>query len=207
MLPFLRRSAVTGIVYTLGHSNHAIGTFIELARQHRGTAIYDVRSQPYSRFNPQFRREALRGVLAESGISYMFLGQELGARSADPLCLVDGKVAYDRLAKTAFFRHGLERIVDGMTSHRIALICAERDPLRCHRTILVGRHLRERGIDVRHILADGSLERHGAAMERLLRELGMTEPDLFRPREAVEAEAYRRRGDAIAFEVPGSVSG
>jgi len=187
-------------VFTIGHSTHSADELVSMLALHRVTAIADVRSHPYSRFNPQFNREPLDAVLQGAGIDYVFLGRELGARSEDPSCYVDGKVQYDRLAQSAHFQAGLDRIERGISRRRIALMCAEKDPLTCHRTILVSRHLVARGIEVTHILADGSLESHIDALNRLLIELHLPERDLFRTREEIIAEAYRIRGEEIAYK-------
>ena len=190
---------MSNVVYTIGHSVHSIDAFIDLLTNHRITVVADVRSRPYSRFNPQFNREALKTALAGVGIDYVFLGDELGARSKDRACYVNGKVDYDLLATTQPFRHGLDRIARGSEKHRIALMCAEKDPLACHRAILVSRCLAARGIVVQHILEDGELESHEEAVRRLLVELGLPDHDLFRSREEIVNEAYRRRGDEIAY--------
>lgn len=192
------------IVYTIGHSTHSTDTLIELLRMHDVTAIADVRSSPYSRFNPQFNREILKSELKRPGIAYVFLGNELGARSEDSRCYVGGKVQYDLLAQTEVFQEGLRRVARGATKQRIALLCAEKDPLTCHRTILVCRHLVDRGVGIRHILEDGRLESHDDALHRLLRELGIAEPQLFRGYDELISEAYARRGEQIAYSKSGS---
>ena len=128
-------------VFTVGHSTHALDDFLALLLRHGITAIADVRSSPYSRMNPQFNRETLHAALKGAGIAYVFLGAELGARSRDPDCYEDGKVQYDRLARTAAFQRGLARVQQGAAQYRLALMCAEKEPLDCHRTILVARHL------------------------------------------------------------------
>ena len=189
------------MIYTIGHSTHEVERFVELLRMHGITAVGDVRSHPYSRMNPQFNREPLKAVLGAAGIAYVFLGQELGARSEDRACYEGGKVQYDRLAKTELFRAGIERVREGMARYRLALVCAEKEPLECHRGILVSRHLEAAGIAVRHILADGSLETHAAAMERLRGQLKLPESDLFRTPQEVLEDAYRMQGDRIAYEV------
>ncbi len=188
-------------VYTIGHSNYSIEKFIELLTAHNVTAVADVRSHPYSCFTPQFNRERLRADLRTAEIGYVFLGLELGARADDPNCYVDGKVQYDLLARTHLFQKGLSRLVQGANSHRIALMCAERDPLTCHRAILVCRHLGALGIGSKHILGDGQVESHAAALSRLLAELGLVENDLFRSRDEVVLEAYDRRGKQIAYNL------
>ena len=106
---------------------------------------------------------------------------------------------YDLLAKTNLFQEGLERVVQGMTTHRVALMCAEKDPLTCHRTILVCRHLVTRGVRVQHILEGGQIESHDEALHRLLVELGLPERDLFRSHTELIEEAYARRGQQIAY--------
>jgi uncharacterized protein (DUF488 family) len=187
-------------VFTIGHSTHSQERFIALLHQHGITALCDVRSKPYSRVNPQFNREELKRSLRASGIAYVFLGKELGARSEDPACCEQGKVRYDCLAHTDLFRHGLERVQEGMKKYRVALMCAEKEPLECHRTILVARHLAALGLDVRHIHADGRVESHPDALSRLARMLNLPEHDMFHSRDELLADAYRRQEEHIAYE-------
>ncbi len=187
------------VLFTIGHSTHSVEKVVSLLRQHGVTAVADVRSRPYSRINPQFNREAFTVLLKAAGIAYVFLGRELGARSEDRNCYVEGKVQYDLLAQTELFGVGLHRVIQGMSRHRVALMCAEKDPLTCHRTILVCRHLAARGVAVEHILEDGRLETHDAALSRLLNELGLPEHDLFRGRDEIVEEAYAKRGERIAY--------
>jgi uncharacterized protein (DUF488 family) len=193
------------MIHTVGHSNHPIERFLGLLQPHGITAIADVRSTPYSRFNPQFRREKLQAALAGVGIQYVFLGEELGARSQDPACYdPEGRVSYERLAKTDLFRKGIERLKTGMVEHRISLMCAEREPLECHRTILVSRELAREGVEVTHILGDGSLETHEHAMQRLAAGLGLPDTDLFtNPAERVE-RAYDLQAAKIAYVKKGT---
>ena len=157
-----------GTVLTIGHSTHALDAFIALLRRHYVTAVADVRSAPYSRFNPQFNRETFAKALGAEGIRYVYLGDELGGRTEDPECYEDGRIRYDRVAATESFKDGLARVVDGAAKYRIALMCAEKEPLHCHRTLLVARALDAQGADVAHIHAGGRLEPHGEAMDRLL---------------------------------------
>ena len=187
-------------VFTIGHSTHPQEHFINLLQRHGITALCDVRSTSYSRVNPQFNREELKDSLHVRGIRYVFLGKELGARSENPACYEHGKVQYDRLAKTDLFRRGLERVQDGMKKFRLALMCAEKEPLECHRTILLARHLVALGIDVQHIHADGQLESHAAALSRLARMLNLPEQDMFHSRDELLADIYRRQEERIAYE-------
>jgi uncharacterized protein (DUF488 family) len=193
---------MSALVYTIGHSNHPIARLIELLRSHGITAVADVRSRPFSRFNPHVNRDALTKSLDGAGIAYVFLGRELGARSEDPRCYRDGRVQYDLLAQTDLFRQGISRVREGARSHRIALMCAEKEPIDCHRTILVARVLAAEGVAIRHILADGGIETHEQVVERLVAMLGPTPSDLFGAGEAVVARAYAERAAAIAYRLP-----
>jgi uncharacterized protein (DUF488 family) len=187
------------MIYTIGHSNHPIEQFVGLLRQHEIGALADVRSSPFSRFNPQFNRERLAAQLRTAGVHYVFLGAELGARSKDPQCYEGERVSYAKLARTELFRRGLERLQSGMREHRIALMCAEREPLECHRTILIARELERAGVPVMHILADGSLQTHARVMDRLVALLKLPDADLFgSPAQRLDA-AYELQGRKMAF--------
>ena len=199
-----------GAVLTIGHSNHPQETFRGLLERNRVTMLADVRSTPRSRFNPHFNRKTLAAALAARGIEYLYLGRELGGRPDDPECYEDGRIRYDRVARTERFREGIDRVVRGTTEHRIALMCAEKEPLDCHRTLLVGRALAERGIEVVHVHADGGLEEHSEAMERLLAGTGLHPVgDLFRghrTREELIGEAIARKTGRFRRAVRKSVA-
>jgi uncharacterized protein (DUF488 family) len=187
-------------MFTVGHSTHPIGRFIELLKLHDVTALVDVRSHPQSRFNPQFNREALSSELHACGVMYVFLGKELGARSSDPRCYESGRASYDLIAKSDLFQQGLQRVLKGAETFRLALMCAEKDPLHCHRTILVARRLVERGAAVKHILVDGTLEAHDKAILRLIETLRVPPADMLRSQSEVIEDAYRIQGNAIAYQ-------
>ena len=189
----------SGTVLTIGHSTHALEAFVALLQRHHVTAVVDVRSAPYSRFNPQFNRDSLADALDAQGIRYVYLGDSLGGRSGDPACYEDGRIRYDRVATTESFKRGLARVVHGAAKHRIALMCAEKEPLDCHRTLLVARALDERGVDVAHIHAGGGLERHREAMDRLLGILNLPREDLYRTREELIATAVSRQAERVAY--------
>jgi uncharacterized protein (DUF488 family) len=185
-------------LFTIGHSTQTWEQFLELLTRHSISAIGDVRSSPYSARFPQYNRDILDRALRAANIRYVFLGDELGARRAERECYVDGVARYDRIAKTSAFRAGMERVQKGVVNFRLALMCAEKDPLECHRTILVCRQFRN-DMDIRHILGDGSIENHTDAETRLLAEEKVPGDDLFTPREQLIAKAYDRRGGKIAY--------
>jgi uncharacterized protein (DUF488 family) len=192
-------SAPENPILTIGHSTHSAEAFLVLLQRHRVEAVADVRSSPFSRFNPQFNREILEQFLKANGVHYVFLAKELGARSDDRSCYLDGRVQYARLAQTQQFQEGLGRVLRGTTRYRLALMCAEKDPLECHRTLLVAKALVTGGKPVIHIHADGHLETHEAAMERLLDVTGLPKKDLFLSHEQLLAEAMARQEQHIAY--------
>ncbi|MDJ0659105.1 MAG: DUF488 domain-containing protein [Crocosphaera sp.] len=205
-------------LFTIGHSNLDIKDFIYLLNQHNVTALADIRSSPYSRYVSQFNKENLQNSLLNVGIKYVFLGEELGARTKDRSCYVEGKAVYENIAKTDLFAKGIERIKKGSESYNIALMCAEKDPITCHRAVLVCQHLKVLPLDINHILQDGCLESHEDLENRLLEihNLSQSAKDspvqlsLFdnvanetplqslSPEEALK-EAYRKQGDKIAY--------
>jgi len=177
-------------LYTIGHSNHPIDVFIGLLQRYKVACLVDVRSRPYSKHHPHFNMEPIRRSLQQAGMVYLFLGKELGGRSDNPECYIDGKVRYELIAREPCFREGLTRVLKSLECYRIALMCAEGDPLRCHRTILVGRELQKRSVELYHILPDGSLERHQDTEKRLLASLDLLEAELFRTPAEIIADAY-----------------
>jgi len=191
-------------IHTIGHSNHPMGRFLELLRGAGIAVLADVRSVPHSRRWPQFRRRDLAAALADAGIDYAYFGEALGGRPADPGCYRDGRVDYDLVAQTPAFRAGLDRLIALVADRPACILCAEKEPLDCHRTLLVARRLAERGIPVRHILADGRIEDHDEIERRLLAAAGRAAPDLFdaapgQAGDAALARAYALRADRIGF--------
>lgn len=187
-------------MFTVGHSNLELTKFVALLKQHAIQAVADVRSSPYSQYNPHFNREPLQHALQEHGISYVFVGEELGARRSERECYLNGRADYELISHTPAFKRGIERVVQGAAKMRVALMCAEKDPLDCHRCILVSPHLRQRGLAVFHILADGTLESHDQTEKRLLRMFELPECDLFRSPDEIVAEAYKLQGEKVAYQ-------
>jgi uncharacterized protein (DUF488 family) len=161
-------------LYTIGHGNAAIETFLSLLRRHAIELLVDTRSQPYSRYAPQFGREKLKSALAEAGITYVYLGAQLGGRPADRNYYLDkGKVDYARLAEAPFYLAGIERLLALAEECRVAFLCSEADYQHCHRYRLITRTLVARGIAVQHILPSGELRTATAA------EFEPAQPSLF----------------------------
>jgi uncharacterized protein (DUF488 family) len=186
-------------LFTIGHSIHSVERFVDLLKMHGVTALCDVRSSPYSRYTPQFNREPLKDELARQQIIYLYLGAELGPRSSDPTCYENGKVQYNRLAGKEIFQQGLGRLRKGMTTYRIALMCAEKDPLTCHRMLLICRNLRGDDVVIRHILEDGSLEDNRDTEKRLMKQLKIDPADLFSAEADQIQRAYDLQGEKVAY--------
>ncbi|MCV7079578.1 hypothetical protein AWC27_02260 [Mycobacterium szulgai] len=189
-------------MFTIGHSTHDSSTFLRLLQRNRVTAIADVRSVPMSRHNPQFNKQAIEGTLDAAGIRYVFLGTQLGARTNDPACYVDGQVQYQRLSHTSEFRNGIELLLRGIKVHRIAIMCSEAEPLDCHRTVLISQVLIHHGLTIEHIHRDGRTESHAMAMHRLMIRFGLHQADLFRSPAELLQEALTRQEQRIAYVQP-----
>jgi uncharacterized protein (DUF488 family) len=146
-------------VLTIGHSNHTVEHFLSLLNAHAVQVVVDARSQPYSKYASQLDHEALKLALQDAGIRYLYLGRELGGRpEGHEFYDGEGHVLYDRVAETCLFQEGLSRLERGVREYKVALLCAEENPAACHRRLLVGRVLLERGVQVDHIRGDGRIQ-------------------------------------------------
>jgi uncharacterized protein (DUF488 family) len=147
------------IVYTIGHSAHTYEDLAGILLRHHIDVVVDTRSAPYSRFAPQFDREILQRGLTNSGIRYLFLGGELGGRPKNAGYYdAQGHVLYGRMTADRAFLSAIERLERGIAEFRVALLCGEENPAHCHRRLLVGRVLSERGHELLHIRGDGRLQ-------------------------------------------------
>ncbi len=185
-------------ILTVGHSNHTLSRFIALIEGASVTAVADVRSTPVSRLVPHFNKDRLAASLAERGIFYLFLGKELGGRPERPELFTDGVADYEKMAVQASFKSGIACLVKQAQDRRIALMCAEANPLDCHRCLLVGRALTGTGSDVGHILPSGEIVTQADIERKLLDLAGLAEDSLF-SRDDRLAEAYRARARKVAY--------
>ena len=201
-------SANVHTVMTIGHSNHELNVFLDLLQNHEVSTVADVRSFPFSSYCPHFNKDALERSLTECSIEYMFLGREFGARVDDPACVTNGRIQYALLARRSEFLDGIELVRDRIRHSRFALMCAEEDPLTCHRTILVARELDREGLKVKHIRGDGQVETHDDVKTRLLKLTGLyqgegSQMDMFLQQEPdnekLLSDAFEIQEEKIAY--------
>ena len=148
-----------GSVFTIGHSNHSAKKLAGLLKRHGIKVLADTRSRPYSKHAPHFNAHSLEAILSKDGIGYLFLGGELGGRPEEQMFYdTEGRVDYTLVGRSQPFLDGISRLEQEIGTRTVALLCSEEDPARCHRRLLVGRALEERGITLRHIRGDGSVE-------------------------------------------------
>lgn len=186
-------------IFTIGHSNHSLENFINLLKRSEIDVVVDVRSAPYSNMYPYFNRESIQVAFKKESIGYLYLGDSIGGRSRDKSVFEDGQIVYSKLAEKADYQSGIRRVMEGSTRFAIALMCSEKEPLDCHRTLLVSRSLVESGAQVSHIHADGKVESHEDALQRLLRSYKLDAPDLFGEDSSRVNEALLKQERKIAF--------
>jgi uncharacterized protein (DUF488 family) len=192
---------------TIGHSNMPAEHFIGMLRGAGVNAIADVRTTPASRRFPWFSGKNLAARLQQDGMLYLPFGDALGGRPRDASLYCDGIADYEAMARQPGFCAGLDRLCAAAAQHRVCLMCAEREPLDCHRCLLVARALAMRGISIGHILHDGTTAPHGAIEQRLLAEYD-NDADLFSAGHSDRlAAAYRRRARAVAYRAKPAASG
>jgi uncharacterized protein (DUF488 family) len=197
-------------LFTIGHSNYELPVFLAALRRHQVSLVIDVRSRPQSGRFPQFNQSELEPSLRDAGFRYLFLGEELGGRPADPKAYrEDGLVNYRARRKSYGFRAGLDRVLAELENSTVALLCAEEDPLSCHRFLMICPELVTAGVEPAHIRKGAVLESQSEAEKRLLEECDLAsavEPSLFPvDRAGVLEDAYIKQAERHAFRVDPSL--
>ncbi len=188
---------VSPAVLTIGYgSSRSADDLLGVASRYGVRYLVDVRSKPYSKFRPEFSREALEAIARRTGLAYLFMGDTLGGLPADLACYTDGRVDYDKVRTRDWFQRGLDRVERGWRlGHTVALMCAELEPERCHRSKLLGAALEARGVAVRHIDEGGALITQQQVLDRLTRgqgalfDLGLTSRLRYVPTDREDQEA------------------
>lgn len=193
------------VLHTIGYAGLEPERFVEILRGAGVEAVADLRSQPHSQHLPAYSQDVLKATLRAAGLLYVYLGKELGARREEEEAYAGELARYDLVEKLPAFAAGLDRLRKGAAGYRIALLCAEKDPLTCHRALLVGRVLAREGYVLRHLRPDGSAEEQADLEERLLREEGKESGEIdfetgaLKPRETLLEEAYQARAERAAY--------
>lgn len=182
-------------IYTIGYSAFEIDNFISTLKQYHITAVSDVRSSPYSKFKPDYNREYLSKKLRENGIQYVFLGDSLGARFGDKSVYINGVVNFELASKLECFKNGINRLIEGNKKYTIALMCAEKDPIECHRSILIAKNI-SNIFNIYHILSDSNIESHTQLEHRLEKCFGLDQAVLFGDTIKI---AYDKQASKIAY--------
>ena len=166
------------MIYSIGHGNKKIEEFLNELSSFKISYLIDVRSSPYSKYNPQFNREIFKRTLEENGYTYVYLGENLGGLPSDRSCYVNGKVDYDIIKEKMFFNEGLERLIVAYEKGiDVAVMCSEAKPEECHRSKLIGQELLKRNISMIHIISSEKFKAQITVMNELTKGVGVM--DLF----------------------------
>ena len=183
------------VIFTIGYAAFDVKEFIAALKTYKISAVTDVRSIPYSKFRADYNREALAKIFRENGIQYVYMGDSLGARFDDKSVYVNGVVDFDLAEKLESFRNGIARLEVGAKKFVIAVMCAEKDPIDCHRSILISKVLSKK-FDVYHIHGDASIESHKKLENRLEKMFGFDQAVLLGNTLSL---AYRKQSKKIAY--------
>ena len=166
-------------IYSIGHGNKRIEEFIQELKSFEIQYLLDIRSKPFSKWNPQFNQNELKFRIEENGIKYVYVGDILGGLPEDRSCYdCNGKVVYDRIKEKDFFKKGLERLTIANDKHiRLAIMCSESKPTECHRSKLIGQELLKRKISLKHIISNNLVKSQELIMIELTK--GKATVDLF----------------------------
>ena len=200
-----------GLLYTIGHSQHELEYFYNLLKKYNINNLLDVRSTPYSKYAEAYNKEQLRNSLSIKGIKYSFMGKFFGARPDNiELYNEEGYLDFEKVAKSDLFIKGMENVLLGLEKgNNIALMCTEKDPIDCHRAIMVSRAFSLNGIDIKHILPNGKIQTQQELDERLLDKYfpNRAQLSLFNYNDEITSDednvklAYRERNKEIGYHL------
>ena len=198
-------------IYTLGHSNYTIEKLIDMLKKYNINCVVDIRGTPYSKFNVQFDKEIIRYTLTKAGFIYIYMAKEFAAKRINKESYnEEGYSDFELVVNEKDFLDGIERLKNGCNKgYRIALLGAMQEPIRCHRSILVGRALIKYGFNVKHILDDSSIASQDDIEDMLLNKYfsnrnQITIDDLIGnslSKEEMIKKAYRLANDEIGYRI------
>jgi len=131
-------------VWTIGHSNRSMETFLELLREHNIQILVDARSFPTSKIE-HFKREEMERWLPKHGIEYVWLGKELGGYR---------RGGYRKHMRTKLFKEGINKLLEIAAVKRTCIMCMEPNPKYCHRRF-ISAYLEKKGVNILHIITKG----------------------------------------------------
>jgi len=157
-------------IFTIGHSNYNVEKLIDMLRYYNINCVVDIRGTPYSKYNVQYNKETIRNTLIKEGFVYIYMAKEFAAKRENKVSYnKEGYSDFEKVVKEDDFINGVKRLKNGCEKgYRIALLGAMQDPIRCHRSILLGRELENYGFTINHILDDYSIKDQRYIEERLL---------------------------------------
>ena len=190
-------------LYTIGYSAFEPVNLIRLLNERSIGAVADVRSTPYSSRFREYNREQLQALLRRNRIHYLYLGKELGARPDKPELYSNGRADFRKMAATESFREACQRIRNGLSKMSICLLCAEKDPIQCHRTVLICHNFLKLypAANISHILADGGIESQEQTDLRIMRKHDLLREHLLMDFEQRMEEAYRKQEEEVAYRL------
>jgi uncharacterized protein (DUF488 family) len=196
---------VSKTIFTIGHSNHSKEYFLDLLQCHQISVVADVRSIAASRYNPQYNGKQLNEFLNQNNIMYLHLPNAFGARQTNPIVLDENnQVDFEKMRQSTMFKNGIKALMDVYNqNHNIALMCAEADPLTCHRFFMVAVSLVELGFEIKHILKDKTYMLHRELEEELMKKFAKKiQPDMFNPelrKEEALKHIYRLKNKEMGY--------
>lgn len=198
-------------IYTIGHSNYSVEKLIDMLKIYDINCVIDIRGTPYSKYNVQYNKETIRKTLTDKGYLYIYMGKEFAAQRMNRSSYTnEGYSDFEKAMRDEHFLEGINRLKNGLDKgYKIALMGAMQDPINCHRAILVGRALREKGFDVKHILHEGTLASQDELEEKILEKYFSTRNQLTidallgqePTKEELIIEAYRKSNREIGYRV------
>ena len=186
-------------IFTIGHSNLDISDFINLLLANKIELVVDVRSAPYSKLYPHFNRNPLEVSLTKNFIKYIFLGDSVGGRSNNLKDFSKGRVVYKKIAEREEYVSSINTIIQNSSKYRIVLMCSEKEPLECHRTLLISRSIETHRVKILHIHRDGQIESQSEAIQRLLKIWKLDSPSLFGEDAERIDEAFTKQESKYAY--------
>lgn len=187
--------------YTIGHSNRSIEEFIDLLSIQAINCIVDARSMPYSKYAIQFNKDTIKNFLESNKIHYIFMGDEIGAKTEDKKFLTDGKVDFNKLKEKEEFKNGIDRIIEGLTKkYIIAIMCSEKNPVDCHRFSLISKALKTKGISVKHIISQGEIKTQEQLEDEIVKNVEKNQLNIFGESESIDY-AYEKIAGKIGYKV------